>query len=202
MSWWWGGSLVLAIGLLALPLASSGEAEGQATQQAALDDSLPQRFTALAANLSNINVGPVAQTIQVEITRWSTDGERDRLLNVLKEKGPRALLSELQDMPRFGYFRTPTSLGYDLRFARQRPWGDGGREIFIATDRYINFWEVANQTRSLDYPFTLIQMQLDKEGNGEGKLSVATKIIGDGHELVLENFATQPVMLKGIKREK
>jgi len=202
MSWWWGGSLVLAIGLLALPLASSGEAEGQATQQAALDDSLPQRFTALAANLSNINVGPVAQTIQVEITRWSTDGERDRLLNVLKEKGPRALLSELQGMPRVGYFRTPTSLGYDLRFARQRPWGDGGREIFIATDRYINFWEVANQTRSLDYPFTLIQMQLDKEGNGEGKLSVATKIIGDGHELVLENFATQPVMLKGIKREK
>lgn len=213
--WWWGVSLVMGIGLLALPLArpsvaapgqaSSGQqsASGQtASAQAALDTSLPQRFTALAANLSNIDVGPAAQTIQIEISRWSTDAERDRLLTVLKEKGDRALLSELQKMPKVGYFRTPSSLGYDLRFARQRPFGDGGRQIFIATDRYINYWEIANQSRSLEYPFTLIEMRLNNEGAGEGKLTVATKVTGDGDELVLENYATQPVMLKGVKQEK
>jgi hypothetical protein len=200
--YWWGGSLVLGLALLALPLAEPGVAQDTATQQAALDTSVPQTFTALAANLSNIDVGPAAQTVQVEITRWSTDGERDRLLSTLKEKGPEALLSLLQKMPRVGYIRTPTSLGYDLRFARQTPYGDGGRRIFIATDRYISFWEVADMSRTREYPFTLIEMHLDNKGQGEGKLSLATKIISDGNEIVLENFASAPILLKAIKRQK
>jgi hypothetical protein len=200
--YWWGGSLVLGLALLALPLAEPGVAQDTATQQAALDNSVPQTFTALAANLSNIDVGPAAQTVQVEITRWSTDGERDRLLSTLKEKGPEALLSLLQKMPRVGYIRTPTSLGYDLRFARQTPYGDGGRRIFIATDRYISFWEVADMSRTREYPFTLIEMHLDNKGQGEGKLSLATKIISDGNEIVLENFASAPILLKAIKRQK
>ncbi len=105
------------------------------------------------------------------------------------------------ELPKVGYFRTPNSLGYDLRYARQHPWGDGGRRIFIATDRYINFWEAANQTRSMQYPFTLIEMRLDNHNHGEGKLSVATKVIIEGNQLVLENYASQPVLLKDIKEE-
>jgi hypothetical protein len=195
---WWGGSLVMGLGLLLLPFAHSH----RASAQGALDQSLPQRFIAFAANLSNIQMGPRAQTIQIEITRWSTDGERDRLLTVLKEKGEKALLSELQKMPKVGSFRTPNSLAYDLHFARQHPFGDGGRRIFIATDRYVNFWEVANQARTLEYPFTLIEMRLDNHGEGEGKLSVATKVTQEEDQLVLENYASQPVMLKQVKQEK
>lgn len=203
-SWfgWWGASLLMSVTVLALPLAEPATGASQAAAQGAVDESLPQRFTAFAANLSNIDVGPAAQTIQIEITRWSTDGERDRLLEVLKERGPDALLDALQDLPRVGFIRTPTSLGYDLRFARQVPWGDGGRRIFIATDRYLNFWEIANQTRSSEYPFTLVEMHLNTEGRGEGKLSLATKVIAAGNELVLENYATQPILLKDIRRER
>lgn len=203
VSWWWGVSVLMAIGILALPLARPGAAAGQtASSQAVLDQSLPQRFTAFAANLSNVSVGPAAQTVDIEITRWSTDGERDQLLTVLKEKGENALLSALQKLPKVGFIRTPNSLAYDLHFARQHPWGDGGRRIFIATDRYINYWEVRNQARTLDYPFTLIEMHLDNHGTGDGKLSVATKVIADGDQLVLENYASQPVMLKSIKQQK
>ena len=199
--YWWGGSLVMAIAVLALPLVEPGAAQDKASEQAALDTSVPQTFTALAANLSNIDVGAVAQTVQIEITRWSTDGEHEKLLTTLKESGPDALLSVLQKMPRVGYIRTPTSLGYDLRFASQRPWGDGGRRIFIATDRYISFWEVADMSRTRDYPFTLIEMHLDNKGEGDGKLSLATKIISDGNEMVLENYASAPIQLTGIKRQ-
>jgi hypothetical protein len=169
-----------------------------------LDQKLPQRFTAFAANLNSTRIGAAAQTLQIEIeiTRWSTDGERDRLLTTLKEKGENALLNELQKLPKVGYFRTPDSLSYDLHFARETPWGDGGRRIFIATDRYISFWEAVNQTRSMQYPFTLIEMHLNNQGRGEGKMSVATKVIAEGNQLVLENWDIQPVMLKDIREEK
>jgi hypothetical protein len=189
----------LGLGLMLLPLAQPRQASAQG---ATLNQSLPQRFTAFAANLSNVQAGPAAQTVEIQITRWSTDAERDRLLTALKEKGEKALLSELQKMSKVGTIRTPNSLGYELRFARQHPYGDGGRRIFIATDRYINYWEVTNNTRSMDYPFTLIEMRLDNHNQGEGKLSLATKVMADEDQIVLEDYANQPVMLKNVKEEK
>ncbi len=197
--WWWGSSLAMGVVLLALPLARAPRVSAQGN---VLNQSLPQRFTAFAANLSNVSVGPAAQTVEIQINHWSPDADRDRLLTTLKEKGEDALLSELQTLPKVGYIRTPNSLGYDLKFARQHPFGDGGRRIFIATDRYINYWEVANQTRSMQYPFTLIEMRLDNHNQGEGKLSIATKVMEDGNQIVLEDYANQPVMLKDVKEEK
>lgn len=43
--------------------------------------------------------------------------------------------------------------------------------IFLMTDRYIGAWEAANRPRTMDYPFTLIQLQGDKDGKGVGKAS-------------------------------
>jgi len=194
---WWIGSLVLGLALLLWPAVKGTRA---ATQGA---DTLPLKLTAFAANLSNIEIGGGrAQTIQIQINRWSTDGERDKLLNVLKEKGEKQLLSTLRSLPKVGFFKTPDTIAYDLRFARVRPGEDGGQRIFLATDRYVNFWEVTNQARTLDYPFTLIEIHMNQDGQGEGKLSVATRVTMEADTLVLENYADQPVMLKQVRREK
>lgn len=54
--------------------------------------------------------------------------------------------------------------------------------------------------RTIQYPFTVIQMQIGRDGKGKGKgtLSVATKIVAHKNVVELENFATQPVMLTEI----
>jgi hypothetical protein len=49
----------------------------------------------------------------------------------------------------------------------------------LITDRRIGFWEAANQPRSIDYPFTFIDIRLNRDGEGEGKMSLATKVIYD-----------------------
>ena len=59
-----------------------------------------------------------------------------------------------------------------------------------------------NRPRTVDYPFTVIQMQLDKNGEGTGTLSFATKIIARGNTIELENFASAPAMLTEIKTRK
>jgi len=161
----------------------------------------PERFTANAVSLSP-EYGTGQQQVEITINRWSPNAERERLVTLLQEKGPGELLKQLQKNKPLGRIRTPDSIGYDLRYAQQTPSEDGGRTLVIATDRPIGFWEATQRPRSFDYPFTVIQMKLDRDGHGSGTLSYATRIIARGNNVIeLEDFATQPIMLNNIKAE-
>jgi hypothetical protein len=159
----------------------------------------PETFTAGAID---INHGQAGQ-IEINVDRWSTAADRERLVGALVSKGPDQLLSMFQDMKPVGRIHTPDSIGYDLRYAQQRPGPDGGRDIVIVTDRPISFWEASNRPRSIDYPFTLIQIHLNPSGVGEGKLAVATRITADPDTkmIEIEDFAHQPVQLVDVKAE-
>jgi hypothetical protein len=160
----------------------------------------PERYTASAMNLNNGAAG----NIDITVERWSSDKQRDALMAVMLQKGPEKLLDALQDMPRMGHFGAPGNLSWDIHFARKVPLPDGGERVVLITDRKIGFWEAANQPRSIDYPFTVIELRLNRDGEGEGKMSVATKVIADKeHNIVsLENYDTQPVRLTNVRREK
>ena len=163
----------------------------------------PEHFTAFAVDTSNTAPrGATTTTVDIVINRWSSDADRDRLIKILQDKGQDALLSALQDLPVVGYIRTPGSIRYDLHFARQQPQPEGGRMIFLATDRYITGWEAMNRPRTIEYPFTLIQLQLDKNDRGVGKLSIATRITANDETIELENFSNQPVQLNEVKKVK
>jgi hypothetical protein len=184
-----GGLLVLTMGL---PSRVAGQTTGT-----------PERFSAFAVNMGNF--GPTRTgTVEIVVTRWSTDDEREMLLGALLDKGPDALLDELRETRPVGYIRTPNSIGYDLHFAHNIPGEDGGRRVILVTDRPISFWEAANQPRSIEYPFTLIELRLNRDGEGEGKMSIATRITGNRELglIELEDYALQPVRLMNVRRAK
>ena len=120
-----------------------------------------------------------------------------------KEHTRQKLLDEVRDLPRMGYIRTPGRIGWDIRFARHVADPDGGERIILVTDRHMSFREAAFRPRSFDYPFTVIELRLTKEGDGEGKMTLATRIFGDSDKRVvtLENYDIQPVMLTKVTRE-
>jgi hypothetical protein len=159
----------------------------------------PERYTAAAMNINNGRAG----NIDITVNRWSTDKQRDALMAVAVQKGPEKLLDALQSMPAVGHFGAPGTLSWDIHFARKMPLPDGGERVVLITDRRIGFWEAANQPRSIDYPFTFIDIRLNRDGEGEGKMSLATKVIYDKKEnmISLENFQTSPVMLTNVRRE-
>jgi hypothetical protein len=82
------------------------------------------------------------------------------------------------------------------------PLPDGGSRITLATDRRMSFWEITNPPRSVSYRFTWIQIHIDRNGQGEGKMSLATKITIEESNIVLENYQLQPVQLKSIREAK
>jgi hypothetical protein len=172
-------------------------AAGAATVQA-ID--VPVRFSAVAQDLDR----GLSIPLRITINRWSSDEVRDKLVNTLMTQGADKLLDALQDAPSVGTIGTSTSLAWDLHFARQTPGEDGGTTVVLGTDRPISFSEQWNSSRTLDYPFTVIELHLDKNGEGEGTLSFATKVIPDAKNrtVVLENWGTQRVRLTQVKPEK
>ena len=160
----------------------------------------PETFTAFAVNMAATRPASNSTVVDIHIDRWSPEADRDRLISLFEQKGQDALLDALQKMPVVGYMRTPESLRYDIRFARQIPQAEGGRRIVLATDRRIGWWEAVNRPRSIDYPFTIVELQLDRNGQGVGKASIATRIEkGKDGTIELENFSSVPVMLNDVK---
>ena len=164
-----------------------------------------ESFTGFAINM---NGGPAAGVIDFTIERWSTDAERTGLLSIIKTEkeaywANQELLRVLQKLPKVGYIRTSTSLAWDLHYARQSPLENGGRRIVLATDRPIGFREAANQPRTMDYPVTIIEIQLDRNDRGVGKILAGTKLFIDkDNNLVLENYGQQPIRFNEIKKVK
>ncbi len=170
---------------------------------------VPIRMNAFGVNMSNIATGATGM-VDIRINRWSTAAEREKVIMTMVDKGQDALLSLLQDLPSKGRLSFPAHqgpdptnmrLGWDIRYAWTRPDPEGGHRIIVALDRYMSFAEVRNQPRTVDYPFTLIEIHMDKDGKGEGKMAYGTKITFDKKTktVELENYSTEPVRLNEIK---
>jgi hypothetical protein len=160
-----------------------------------------ERFSATANNMSGVGRQGVIGPVDIILQRYSTEAERNRFLAALTERGPDALLEAFQKAPSIGRLGAPGRIGYEIRYAAEMPGEDGGRRIVIATDRRMSFMEAANRTRTVDYPFTVVQLNLDNDGKGEGRASIYAKIEVDkkNNAIVLEDFGIQPVTLMNVK---
>ena len=163
-----------------------------------------EHLTAFAVDMSSTAVRTRAGTIDIVVNRWSTPEERAALISALRESGTDGLLKALQKIKEpAGYVRTPESIGYPLRYAREVPSPDGGKRILIATDRYVSFLEAANQPRTVDYPFMLVDIRLGPDGKGTGKLMPLAKVtMNEDHVVEIENYASEPVRLTEVHEVK
>lgn len=163
-----------------------------------------EHLTAFAVDMSNTANRTRAGTIDIVINRWSSDEERDALRAALRESGADGLLKALQKIKEpAGYIRTPSSIGFPLRFARQIPTPEGGKRIIVGTDRYVSFLEATTQPRTIDYPFMLVDIRIGPDGKGTGKLMPVAKVTeSEDHVVEIENYASEPVRLTEVRELK
>ena len=176
-----------------------------------------QTYTAIAIAMgtSNPPILPPGRNARVEIniTRWSTDGEREALFSALAEKGQEGLINALRKQPETGWIRVtgPSARGAmtpfpseRFRYAREFMLEDGTRRVVMALDRPISMYEAMRRPRWRDYDMTLLVMDLDAEGNGEGQLAIGVQLSFDPETMTLtvENFGTEPVRLTNIRQTK
>jgi hypothetical protein len=153
-------------------------------------------------NLNNqINL-PGQSPVDITVMRWSTPGEREQLISVLKESGRKGLLEMMQSVPRVGTIRIPGTLNYDFHFALFAEDRGGNQSITLIADRPVGFAEAVEGPRTLDYRFMVLQVQLNAIGRGQGRLSMVTKVEVDRltGEISLETWEDLFVTLRDVRR--
>lgn len=168
------------------------------------DDELPLRFNTIANNMSN--VGPRGQArIQINVTRWTTEEERAALKTALKTQGrtrnSRELADALFEQEAVGTFRESRSIGETLRYSRRTMTEDGGQQVILATDRPLAFAEVWRSTRTTDYNVTVIMLEVDENGRGEGSVMVGADLSWDDakDQVSITGFASEPIRLNNVR---
>ena len=161
------------------------------------------QYSALAVNQLSTTPGAGTTPVNIVVTRWTTAAEREALLATLvEEESASELREDLSKMPPAGSIAAPGSTGIELRYAHRELNPDGTERVVLITDRPMSFWERRDAGRSTDYPFTVIELRLQPNGEGEGKASMATRIsmAKDARTIILENYTDQPVGLQSVKR--
>jgi len=143
----------LAAGLLSVA------ASGQGGEPA------PEQYSATWAATGGV-AGGAAGPIDIRITRYNTNEEISQYVSVLAKDGPDALrrILEKQDV---GQFSPAGRVGVPLTIARKLVNGDKTIVRVVAL-RNISFAEARNAGRSTDYPYTMLELTLDKDGKGAG----------------------------------
>jgi len=70
----------------------------------------------------------------------------------------------------------------------------------MATTRPMGVFEAYFNTRTTNYPLTLIELHVDENGNGSGSAAIGVELKRDGDgRMVLERWDTQPIRLGNVK---
>ena len=190
-------------------------------------------YTATTANVSG-----APDTIRIDILRWSTDAERDKLMDawMLKTANagrggegrggrgragrgggeasaapkptPEAMLAKaLQQATTLGYLWSREVSGYAIRYAGKFANADGSERIVLITQRRLgavnDLWKPAAGEEPA-YDFSVIELRVKANGDGEGKISLNGKVAPDGalNMIALENYDALPVVFSHVQQRK
>jgi hypothetical protein len=162
------------------------------------------KFENFTATTTGLAVGG-GETLRFNVSLWTPPAERAKLAAAL-EQGQEAFLDTLKGAAAHGYIWTSESLGYTLRYAHKMPMTTGGERIILAADRPLGAWSrnpwKAAGAGDTTLPFVVIELRLNREGRGEGKMSLAAKVGADraGGTIALEAYETAPVLLRQATR--
>ena len=118
------------------------------------------------------------------------------------ERGGKALLSEMERWPEVGSVAGVGSVGFSVRYAWHQVAADGTERVTMITPRPMSFSERWNSGRSTDYPFLIVQMELQPDGKGTGSIIIAAQLFADkvNKSLVVDTLLDQPILLQGLER--
>jgi hypothetical protein len=192
--WMMGGVLVVALTLTAIPAAAKDK------------NKTLESYNANAI----VQTGGGASMAEINIYRWSTDEERGELLEAIKKAtadprtNSREIAKALRGQKKAGYAFMAGKQGYPLRYARSFDMGGGKRQIILATDRPVSFQEVYQQTQLGDFDVTLVVLNLDENGKGEGLLSLGTEVKWNDQagKIEITNVTSQPIKLGDVRPAK
>jgi len=181
--------LLLVCVALIMPMSATSGAKGR-----------NEVFSALA----QLPVEGRTTNVKIYINGYSTPQDAERLHAALVDGGSNALLKVLSKMKSMGRIEREGTVGnYDFKLIISKPTATG-RHIYAVADRPIGFLEEYFSTRSKDYPFGILELDLKEDNEkekGEGTLIYAAKVrVVSGEKVEIENLTFAPIRLLGVRQ--
>jgi hypothetical protein len=133
-------------------------------------------------------------TITIQIDEYSSQQERETLVQAFKESGTEGMTAVLKKLPQKGFISIAGQKDtYQLKFVRVLPGSTASiRKIRLVTDRPTTIGESMAHTRSLDYSVLAVEFTLDmsKMGKSTGTLLPAIELVADKktNEITIKSY--------------
>jgi hypothetical protein len=157
---------------------------------------------AYAATLVGVQgrAGGKSYPITIRIKGSTSDELVAEYLEMVLKKDRKELRRTLEKVQDLGSVSVDGFIGTDLAVVRERDT-EQGKLIGIVTARNLPFIELYYGGRSLDYPFSFIQLLIEKEGKGQGTVILAAKpSFNEDGILEIESFGLQPFQLFNVSK--
>ena len=168
-----------------------------------------EKFSALAymphgAGPAMVGAG-ARVNVDIYLNGYTTDADAKVMAAALLEGGSESLLKALEKADTIGKIRLVGRAGfYDFKLIRSHQM-EGGRRVYAIGDRPIGFLEMYAGSRSQDYPFGILQLDLKKNSKGReegtGALLYAAKIkVLEGNKIEVESYGIDAIRLLGVRK--
>ncbi len=182
---------ILALLVVAIPSTSAKPKEGSAKKEV---------YTGTIVFFGGRLSGQTT-TFTLTLDRTASGDDFDRHLDVLKSKGQDGVLDAIRKERR-GTLQIGSELGQDLNVVRVAENDEGGKTITAAFGRWMKFAELRAGSRTVDYPFTYIELVMDSKGKGEGTFIPVARLDFNKKKnaVEVENFGAFPAKLMGVRK--
>ncbi len=161
-----------------------------------------QQFVATVYPQAGVFAGRMTE-LNIYVDGYTPDDEATQLRELLKTKGPDALLSTIEKLKGKGRVGVVGTTGWSVPIIRQHPTPDGGRRLVFFGNRPLSFFEAREQPITTQYPFGLMILNVNAKGEGDGLLYPVCKVkFNKQGELEVENFGIAPAKVVNVRLAK
>lgn len=182
--------------------ASTARTPTETASAAVTEDAITGRYTGVLVDPATTFPRDLAHHLEIELDRLTPSAELEKMVAVLEERGQDALDSELWNK-KVGTVQIDNGLAHPIAAAFLMDGQHGIGHLVLVVDRPIAIGEVFTSSRSMDYPFSVIEIDLEDVENGaeatSGEMMVAAQMDFVANTLRIENLAFQPLRILSIE---
>ena len=149
---------------------------------------------------TGLSTRSVTRNFTLRINGISSDDQVKNFISELERGGQDDLLDAIKDQD-LGSLSIGGQIGRRINMA----WVDdveGRKKLTIIFERWIGFAELRGGYRSLNYPFSYIELFIDPEtGKAEGNYFAAARIRYKNNNVEVEDYATFPSKLLNVRMD-
>ena len=147
---------------------------------------------------TGFNTRTISRPFTMTINRRTSDADATRYLQTL-QRGGQDDFSRAIESNELGRFSFNGQVGLPINAVLIDRDGDTTR-IRAVFRRWMGFGELRGGLRSVDYPFTYLELRIDQNGRGEGMIIPAARVRARGsNTFEVEDFGTFPGRLMGVR---